>query len=104
MGSDGQFAVEHVEALVFTVMDVQRRPGFDHGLEDAQGSARGVPRGLHTRIVGHASTGREDIACQEVGHEYMITAELRGRGGDDGFRSRCLHLDRVALSRLSYIT
>jgi hypothetical protein len=30
--------------------------------------------------------------------------ELRGHGGDDGFRSRCLHLDGVALSRLSYIT
>jgi hypothetical protein len=29
---------------------------------------------------------------------------LIGRCGDDGFRSRYLHLDRVALSRLSYIT
>src|SRR5579862_3668011 len=31
-------------------------------------------------------------------------AELCGLGGDDGFRSRYLQLDGLALSRLSYIT
>ena len=41
---DGQFAAEHVEALVFPVMDVQRRPGPDPGLKDAQGSAGGALR------------------------------------------------------------
>ena len=33
-----------------------------------------------------------------------LTAELSGHGGDDGFRSRCLQLDGLALSRLSYAT
>src|SRR5580704_1194792 len=38
---NGQFSIEHVEALVFPVMNVQRRSGLDRGLKDAQGSARG---------------------------------------------------------------
>jgi hypothetical protein len=71
-----QFAVEHVEALIFTVMDVQRRPGHDRGLEDAQGSARGVLRGLQARIACHANAGRKGIAGQEFGHGYMITCGL----------------------------
>jgi len=76
--ADGEFAVEHVEALIFTVMDVQRRPGSDRGLEDAQGSARGVLRGLQARIAGHAGAGRKGIAGQEVGHGYMITLRTAG--------------------------
>src|SRR5215471_1947884 len=41
--ADGQFAVKDVEALIFAVMDVQRRPGADAGLNDGQRSARRVP-------------------------------------------------------------
>ena len=77
--ADGQFAVEHVEALIFTVMDVQRRPGPDRGLQDAQGSARGVLRGLQARIAGHAGAGRKGIAGQEFGHGYMIALRPAGR-------------------------
>jgi hypothetical protein len=55
--ADGQFAVEYVEALIFTVMDVQWRPRFDRGLEDAQDSARGVLRGLQARIAGPPAPG-----------------------------------------------
>jgi hypothetical protein len=39
-------------------MDMQRRPGTDAGLNDAQGSARRVPRRLQARI-----------ACQPAGAE-----------------------------------
>ena len=34
----------------------------------------------------------------------MMSVSPWGHGGDDGFRSRGLYLDGVALSRLSYIT
>jgi hypothetical protein len=71
-------------------MDMQRRPGCDGGLKDAQGSAGGMPRRFQARIAGYASAGRNDIASQEVGHGYMIALRLarvlrftpdRGAGG-----------------------
>ena len=65
---DGQFAAEHVEALVFPVMDVQRRPGPDPGLKDAHGSAGGALRRLQARIARQARVRRNGIAGQEVGH------------------------------------
>ena len=52
--ADRQFAGEHVEALIFLVMDMQRRPGFDGGLKDAEGSAGGMLRRLQARIACHA--------------------------------------------------
>src|SRR5690348_6161041 len=72
-------------------MDVQRRPGPDRGLKDAQGSACGVLRCLQAGIAGHAGAGRDDIAVQEVGHGYMIVLRLArvlglGRGWQRGVR------------------
>lgn len=40
--ADRQFAVEHVEALVLAVMDMQRRSGVDAGLKNAERPAGGV--------------------------------------------------------------
>jgi hypothetical protein len=74
--ADGQFAAEYVEALIFPVMDMQRRPGFDGGLKDAQGSASGILRRLQARIARHAGARGNDIASQEVGHGYIITLGL----------------------------
>jgi hypothetical protein len=73
---DGQFAVEHVETLIFPVMNMQRRSGLDRGLKDAQGSAGGVLRRLQARIVRQPSAGRDDIASQEIGHAHMMTPRL----------------------------
>jgi hypothetical protein len=71
--ADGQFAAEHIEALIFAVMDMQRRPGSDGGLEDAQGSASGMLRRLQARIARHADARGNDIASREVCHGYIIT-------------------------------
>ena len=73
---NGQFAVEHVETLIFPVMNMQRRSGLDRGLKDAQGSARGVLRRLQARIVRQPRARRDDIASQEIGHGYMMTPRL----------------------------
>jgi hypothetical protein len=70
--ADGQFACEHVETLIFLVVDMQRRPGTDGGLKDAQGSTGGVVRRLQARFACHAGVRGNDIASQEVGHGYMI--------------------------------
>jgi hypothetical protein len=40
--ADRQFAVEHVEALILAVMDMQRRSGGDAGLNNAERPAGGV--------------------------------------------------------------
>ena len=55
--ADGQLAVQEVEALIFAVMDMQRRPGADAGLKDAQGTARRVPRRLQARVARQAGVG-----------------------------------------------
>jgi hypothetical protein len=57
-------------------MDVQRRPGPDGGLKDAQGSAGGMLRRLQARIARHAGARGNNIASQEVGHGYIITPLL----------------------------
>ena len=66
---DGQFAVEHVETLIFPVMNMQRRSGLDRGLKDAQGPAGGVLRRLQARIVRQPRARRNDITSQEIGHD-----------------------------------
>lgn len=66
--ADRQGAVQHVEALIVPVMHMQRRPGADAGLKDAQGAAGRLPRGLQAGIARQASASRNYIASQEVGH------------------------------------
>src|SRR4029077_9598114 len=82
---DGQFAVEHVETLIFPVMNMQRRSVLDRGLKDAQGSARGVLRRLQARIVRQPRARRNDIASQEIGHAHMIPGGPGQRGRTFGF-------------------
>jgi hypothetical protein len=50
-------------------MHMQRRPGADAGLKDAQGAARRLPRRLQAGIVRQADASRNHIADQEVGHD-----------------------------------
>jgi len=41
--ADRQVTVQHVEALILPIVDVQGRPSADAGLEDAQRPASRVP-------------------------------------------------------------
>jgi hypothetical protein len=67
--TDGKLAVQNVEALVLTVMHMQRRPGPDASLQDAQRPARHVPRGLQAGIAAQASASRNNVPGQEIGHD-----------------------------------
>jgi hypothetical protein len=64
---------------LFPVMHVQRRPGPDAGLEDAQGPASGALRRLQSRVACKARASGHDIASQEVGHGYRMPG-LSGTG------------------------
>ena len=67
--ADGWLAVQHVEAFILAVVDMQGRSGPDAGLKDAQGSARRRLRRLQTWIACQARASRNHIAGQDVGHE-----------------------------------
>lgn len=71
--ADGELAVQNVEALILTVMHMQRRLAADADLKDAQGTAGGVPRRLQAGISCQAGASRNHIPSQEVSHGYMIT-------------------------------
>src|ERR1035441_1316716 len=76
--ADGQVAAEHVEALIFPVMDMQRRPGCDGGLKDAQGSAGGMPRRFQAfaaNIVPRRGIAVSDVRIMPVAYsDVMVTA------------------------------
>jgi hypothetical protein len=52
--ADRQRAVQHIKALIVPVMHMQRRPGADAGLKDAQSAARRLPRPLQAGIARQA--------------------------------------------------
>jgi len=72
--ADGQFAVQDVEALIFAVVDMQRRPGADTGLKDTQSSACRMPRCLQARIVREGSDQRS-VAAQMSVHELRVSGD-----------------------------
>jgi hypothetical protein len=87
----GGTAIVDIEAFIFAVMDMQRRPGTSTGLKNAQGSVRRVPRRLHARIARQAGASPNHIARQKVGHE--IHDHLAPAAGSPVTEVAWVHLD-----------